>query len=461
MPLLPLLILASSNSTIQEAPAKNVILMIGDGCGFNSYAAASMYEGRLGKEIFNGPKWITQSMSTYPLGIIEKPQMTGIQNPELVYDPQKAWDPQNGYKWLIDTPTDSGASASAYSTGSKTYKHSICWSDLDKPMVNMADYCAKFDKAIGVVTSVEWSDATPAAFIAHNINRDNRAQIAREMVEKSKAAVIMGAAHPWYDGDGKRRATMGGADWVGEQDYITTPLKTKNGVRFIESKADFESLAKGKLDMMGCNRLVGTAQVAGGLQINRATKDWNNDGKIDGADHKVAPIFGDPLVKTVPDLGTMSISALNLLSKNKNGFFLMVEGGAIDTSNHFNWPDRMIEETVQFFRAIETVSTWVEKHGGWDKNLVLVTADHECGFVLGPQSDTVPFQPIVDMGKGKMPGLRHNHSGHTNALIPIFGRGKGANRLTEFAKMTDPIRGKYLDNTDVFKVIFPSIQGSR
>lgn len=439
-------------------PPRNVILMIADGCGYNSYAAGAMYEGRVGKEVFNGPGWVEHPMSTYPLRMEKTPSMTGRQDPNLVYNPAKAWDKANGYKWLTETPTDSGASATAYATGQKTYKHSISWSDRDRPIVNVHDLFKRAGKAVGVVTSVEWSDATPAAMIAHNRNRDNRAEIAQEMSQNSQADVIMGACHPWYDGSGKRRATMGDASWVGDREIFVKPMDERDGIRLIETKADFEALAAGKLDMKGNRRLIGTARVADGLQVSRATKDWNHDGKEDGEDNKVAPVFGDPLNKTVPTLDTMALGALRLLSQNKKGFFLMVEGGAVDHANHFNWPARSVEEAVAFFRTVETVSKWVERNGGWKRNLVIVTADHECGFVLGPKSDTIPFDPIVDHGRGKMPGIRHNSGGHTNALIPVFARGVGAERLAGFATRIDPLRGRYLDNTDIFKIIRPSAE---
>jgi alkaline phosphatase len=441
------------NSTAQGPKPKNVILLIADGTGYTSFQAASMFEGRPGKEVFNGPGWITRAMSTYPLRP-EKEATGKAQDPNLVYDPAKAWDRVNGYQWLKDTATDSGASASAYSTGKKSFRHSICWSGEGKPILNATELYKRAGKSVGVVTSVEWADATPAAMVAHNRNRDNHAEIAREMVEKSKVDLVMGACHPWFDGDGKRRAQMIGADWVGNEPYVTTPLDKWKGVRFIETKADFLAFRDGKLAMKGCKRLVGTAQVSGVLQLNRsATKDWNKDGKIDGGDQKASPPFGDPYLTTVPDLRDMARGALRFLSANKKGFFLMVEGGAVDHANHFNWPGRMIEEATQFFRAVEAVDAWVKAHGGYNENLVIVTTDHECGFVLGPKSDKVPFDPIVNHGKGQMPGLRHNSTGHTNALVPVFARGPGAKLLPSFATKQDPVRGWYLDNTDLHKLI--------
>lgn len=434
-------------------PAKNVILFVMDGGGFNQYLAASMADGKVGKQVFDGKGWYASSVSTHCLQPEKKPRMTGQQDPELVYSPEKAWSRTDNYKWIQTTTTDSGASASAMSTGFKAYKHALSVDDFGKPRKNLHDIFTAAGKSVGVVTSVEWSDATPAAMIAHNVQRDNRTEVAREMVEKSSADVIMGACHPWYDGHGRRLGKLADATWVGERDYIVKPLATWGDVRFIESKTDFDALALGKLDMKGKTRLVGTARATAGLQIERDSKDWNKDGKIDNEDRKLAPLNGDPKIKTVPSLSTMTKGALNLLSSNKNGFFLMVEGGAVDHAGHYNWGARMVEEAQDFFRTIETVDSWIKKNGGYEKNLVLITSDHETGCVYGPESDKIPFQAIVNNGKGKLPSFRFNSGGHTNVLIPVFGRGNGAEMIKTFSTRPDSVRGGYMDNTEIFQII--------
>jgi alkaline phosphatase len=441
-----------ASSSFAAKQAKNVILMIADGTGFNAYAAAAMYEGRYGKEVFNGKGWIKLAVSTYPLNQSSKPQRTGIQDPKLVYSPDKAWDKSDAYKWLKATPTDSAAAATAMGTGVKTYNNSIGWSDMNEPLSNVHYLFKKEGKATGVITTVPWSHATPAGMVARTKSRNNYKGIAKEMIEQSGMDVIMGGGHPWYDADGKRVAKMGSADYVGGS-LFTTASDKWNGVRLIESKSDFEALAKGTLNLENCSRLIGTARVEETLQQGRSTKDWNKDGKVDDKDIKVAPVGGDPFNDGVPSLETMTQGALRLLSKNRNGFFLMVEGGAVDWANHSNQPGRMIEEATEFFRAVESVDQWVAKHGGWSNNLVIVTADHETGCLWGPGSDKTIFDPIVDLGKGKIPGLRYNYGSHTNSLVPLFARGAGAEEFIKLAKLKDPVRGNYVNNTDIFMVM--------
>lgn len=425
--------------------------MIADGSGFNSYAATSMYEGKLGKQVYDGKGWVKLAVSTFPLNLSSKPQRTGIQDESIVYAPPLAWALDPTYKWLKSTATDSAAAITAMATGKKTYNNAINWSDFSQPMKNIHQFFQGAGKMTGSISSVPWSHATPAGIVARNVTRNDYAGIADEMV-KSSANVIMGGGHPWYDDDGKKLSERSKSKYTGSY-VLNTPAEKFGEIRLIESLEDFNALAKGKLDMMGCKRLIGTARVASTLQQGRSTKDWNNDGKVDEKDIKEAPVGGDPFVATVPSLATMTQGALNILGKGKNGFFLMVEGGAVDWANHANQPARMIEEQMEFNRAVEVVAKWVQKNGGWENNLVIVTADHETGCLWGPNSDKVPFDPIVDNGKGKMPGLRYNSGSHTNSLVPLFARGAGANELLSMAKYSDPKRGKYIDNTDIFKVI--------
>lgn len=452
--LISLSLAAALATTAFAGQAKNVILMIADGSGFNSYAAASMYDGKLGKEVFNGKGWLKLAVSTYPLNLSSKPKRTGIQDESIVYAPPMAWALDAKYKWLTETPTDSAASATAMGTGVKTYNNAIGWSDFSQPLKNVHQYFQGSGRLTGVITSVPWSHATPAGMVAHNSSRNDYAGIADEMV-KSSANVIMGAGHPWYDDDGKKLDKRAKSKYTGNF-VFDSPANRYGNARLIESVEDFDALASGKLNMLGCSRLIGTARIASTLQQGRSTKDWNKDGKVDDKDIKEAPVGGDPRVATVPTLSTMAKGALNVLGKSDKGFFLMIEGGAVDWANHANQPARMIEEATEFFRTVETVNAWVAKHGGWENNLVIVTADHETGCLWGPNSDTTPFDALVDNGKGKMPGLRFNSGGHTNSLVPLFARGAGAREFLSMAKFTDPKRGKYVNNTDIFTVMLKS-----
>ena len=136
-------------------------------------------------------------------------------------------------------------------------------------------------------------------------------------------------------------------------------------------------------------------------------------------------------------------------------------------ADHANEPDRMIEEQIDYVKAVEAVVAWVESHGGWNDTLLILTADHETGLIWGPDSAKVAFQPIVDHGKGQLPGFKYNSHGHSNSLIPLYARGPGSQRFDALVKGTDlkagevwQFSGRFVDNTDVFRVMQAEVSGA-
>jgi alkaline phosphatase len=446
-------ILAATMS--QSAPAaKNVILMIADGSGFNAWNATSMYQGKWdsarGKstQIYDHKGWASYACSTFPLNTSKVPQKTGVQDSKLIYDPAKAWDRQKGYEWLKSTYTDSAAAATALSTGRKSYNHAINWSDLDQPQgPTMSEAAKKAGRAVGVITTVEWSHATPAGLSnAHVAQRDEYAEIAGQILDGGVMDVVMGAGNPDFNNNGqpvtgkKEYKYVGGEErWKAIEAARNQPGGLYQGFRPLSTKAEFEALAKG--GDASVTKVLGTAQVGTTLQQSRIGSKTDD------------PALDAPLNSNVPDLATMSRGALNVLARNPNGFFLLIEGGAVDWANHKNQAGRMIQEQADYVKAVEAVVAWVEANSSWDETLLVLTADHETGFLWGPQSDTVPFDPIVDQGPGKVPAVKYHSKNHTNSLVPLYARGAGSELLVRLVVGKDPVRGPYVDNTGVARLL--------
>ena len=250
--------LAAKKKKKKKPLPKNIIIMISDGWGFNHLEAASYWEyGEDARQIYNRFPF-KFAMSTFSAG--------------CGYDPEFAW---SDFDYVKGCATDSAAAATALSTGVKTYNGAI-GVDLDEqPIKNVLELAEDLGKATGVVTSVEWSHATPAAFVAHNISRNNYAEIAREMIYDSAIDVIMGCGHPWYDKNGVRLpdnspntfkyvggeetwkdlvagSAGGDADGHGRDDPWT----------LIQDLTEFQALAHGKTP----KRVIGVAQVYQTLQ---------------------------------------------------------------------------------------------------------------------------------------------------------------------------------------------------
>jgi alkaline phosphatase len=409
------------------AMPKNVILMISDGQGYNTVKATDYYTGTKGVyESFP----VQYGVSTYSAGTPTQPSWG--------YDPSLAW---SDFSYIQSHYTDSASAASALATGVKIYDNVLNIDTSGNKLKTIAEIAQDLGKAAGVVTTVEWSHATPAGMFAHNASRNNYAQIATEMVgSASPLNVIMGAGNPNYDDSGNYQLTSNSTKYVGgEATWSALNGGTLNGYKLIQDKAAFEALAADNNPPV--DKVVGTFDAYTTAQQSRT-------GKAADPANPSGSQFND----NVPSLATMTQGALNVLNKNGNGFFLMVEGGAVDWANHANQLDRMIEEQIDFNAAVQAVVDWVTAYSSWSDTLLIVTADHECGDLWGPGSDPT-FNDIVDNGAGNLPGAEYYSSNHTNQLVPVYAIGAGAELLAGYADAWDPVRGLYVDNTEIFQVM--------
>ncbi len=405
----------------------NVILMISDGMGYNTVKATGFWTHA------------TPVYETFPVkyGV----STFSASNPNVpAYDPSLAW---SDFNYVKTGATDSASAATAMATGVKNYDGQINWSVSGAPLTNIVQIAGGLGKATGVVTTVEWSHATPAGMVAHNVNRDNYAAIANEMLN-SKLNVIMGAGNPGFNDNGQAAAKS--TQYVGGDTSWSqlTSGAHPAGWTLIQEKSEFEALAANPTP---------PTKVVGTVQAYTTTQQARGNATVKGADP--ANPSGVKFNPNVPSLATMTQGALNVLKQNANGFFLMVEGGAVDWASHAPQLDRMIEEQMDFDAAVRAVVAWVNANSNWDKTLLIVTSDHETGYLWGPTAGV--FNNLVDKGAGTLPGAYYNSGGHTNSLVPLYAIGAGANLFAGYADQcdNDPIwgRGLYVDNTEIFPVM--------
>jgi alkaline phosphatase len=418
------------------APARNVVIMISDGWGYNHIEATSYFLSgqRTAQAYHDFP--VRYAMSTFQAG--------------QGYDAEQAWQ---DFDYVRGGATDSAAAATAMSTGNKTYSGAI-GVDPDKLAVKHAlEVAEALGKATGVVTSVQFSHATPAAFVAHNVDRGSFAEIANEMIYASSVDLIMGAGHPCYDHDGLHNGCTNGYQYVGGQqtwddindgDGALGTDANGDGIQdpwyLVQTRTEFQALASGPAP----DRVLGIPQVYKTLQQRRSR----------GTGHE-AP-FVVPFNDSLPTLEEMTKAALNVLDDDPDGLFLMVEGGAVDWACHSNQSGRMIEEQVDFDQSVRAVVDWVANTGSWSETLLVVTGDHETGYLTGPGSDP-GWRPIVNHGAGQVPGMEWHSESHTNSLIPLFALGDAARLFHPFADQIDPVRGRYIDNTELAQVLLAAM----
>lgn len=435
------LIAAPLTAHADEAPApaapKNIILLISDGAGHNQFDIANFYETGAGYSQVNVdpatgtvehiPGTPNQVYESWP---VQVSQSTHSANGRGNYTTENAWE---GFGWVSSGATDSAAAGTALGTGVKTRNGQLGFDADGERLLTVGEQAKEVGKKVGLVSSVPFNHATPAGFIAHNQSRNDYHGLASEMID-SGVDVIMGGGHPNFNDNGSTRVPN--HTWISQGDFGRL-LGGDTEFSYLETRSDFEALTTGDTP----EKVFGLAQVAETLQYNRS-----------GLGNKNVQPFTDPAVANVPTLETMTKGALNVLDNGEDGFFLMVEGGAIDWAGHANQTTRVLEEQIDFNNSVDAVNNWVEANSSWDETLVIVTADHETGYLSGPGAN--PGWTAMTGTAGELPSVSWHSGGHTNTVVPFYAKGAGADQFRDLADEWDLVRGAYLDNTEIGEAIF-------
>ena len=471
--------------------AQHVILMISDGWGIHQIEATSQYRGTT--PIYQS--WPQHWMATFPL--------------DGDYDPARAW---SEFDYAKERATDSAASGTALFSGVKTIRGKVAVSAEGERLSTIADKARALDKGVGAVTTVAVSHATPAAWYAHNDDRFNAFAIAEEGLFGDPTATLRGSgwrrsAREWWEGAKyiggvwRERGTLAAAKeaWRGRFDlYRGGHGRTLPPADVIIGATTPGFVGERYLNAFIEKALVEEARRPGGPALVERIPGQRDGGRrlLAVAERpdvtRLAGLFGFSYRRADgsghnpenPTLAEMTRAALAVLERNPRGSVLMVESGAVDFAGHANSMDLLIGEQTAFEEAVEAVAGWVEddtNDSGWDNTLVIVTGDHETGYLTaGPA--VPPDRPLGEVsavtlalekrvadgrlraswedrdGDGEIDPYEPVHwawnsDGHTNLLIPLYANGAGAALFDQYAVHPDPVRGRYLDNTDVFKVM--------
>lgn len=248
--------------------------------------------------------------------------------------------------------TDSAAAATQLATGHKTQPEAV---GIDKdlnPVLSVLIDAKKQGKSTGLLTDTYVLDATPAGFFGHTGNRRNYTDLSKNFLEVKPDIAMGGGFNHFVSKNNLKSGLLTNIlDKVPYKDEITpkntddetfeTLLKSGYAIVF-----DEKSLLKTK-----SNKIFGLF-AAEGYPFN-----------IDG-------------LKTAPNLTTMTKKTIDVLSKNKQGFFLMVEAGEVDWSAHTNDAATTLKEMLEMEETLTYLKNWVDAH---PNTLLIVTADHDTG----------------------------------------------------------------------------------
>jgi alkaline phosphatase len=327
--------------------AKNVILFIGDGLSPAHRIAARLLS-----------KGISEGRSLGKLAIDDMPQMALVATA--------------GSDSII---TDSANAASAYATGHKTAVNAMgVYADrtanpFDDPKVETIAALARRRQglAVGIVTNTEIEDATPAAMLTHTRRRAAYDEIV-EQYFAAKPDVLMGG--------GAANFLPKGAPGSKRRDDIDYIAKFRDaGYAVATTAAELTPLAAKSEPQ----KLLGLFAPG------------NMDGVLDRKFLKGGGVKKNP---DQPDLTEQLQAALGVLSKNPNGFFLMVESGLIDKYAHALDMERAVFDTIMLDNAVRQARDWSTARG--NDTLILVLADHNHpNALVGTINDDMSTTPNV------------------------------------------------------------------
>lgn len=250
---------------------------------------------------------------------------------------------------------ESASAATALAIGMRTFYSGIGVGPDSLPRPSVIDVAEVFGLATGIVTTAQLIDATPAAFAAHTSDRHAYPHIANEMANHG-IEVLLG------DGQGVLEAEPRFGDGY-------TVVRDPDRLR--------------ELPLSTLSNLLGLFNT---LNVSAEDRD--------------------------PSLATMTTAALEVLDRDPDGFFLLVETEQTDERGHDNAPfDVIAAEMVHFDEAIRRALNYQSAH---PETLIVVTSDHETGgFAVFPDDDDVLTGGYTTRG-------------HTAELVPIFAIGPGA-----------------------------------
>ncbi|MBW4464688.1 MAG: alkaline phosphatase [Pegethrix bostrychoides GSE-TBD4-15B] len=566
--------------------AKNVILMIGDGMGWEMARAAAIYkqiqEGNTGSSLSDfytsgtGTGLSFQSLSGYTLATTYGTTIAGTNgvystgnsalsttdsatagstllpgfefnpafNPgstasggatvesgavgNLVgYDVERGgllpWDPayyggvaSSGFdkEYIKASYPDSANTATTLYTGVKSYNNAVGVDIYEQPLESILVTAGLAGKSTGLVTSVPIDHATPGAAAA-TVNRRGKYDtpfpdldnILQQELRIYQPTVLLGGGNPVsIPADPLPEGVEPPRDYtyVSEETYEylqANPTENRYGYTFLErgeNAADTLAATAAGLDPNSGDRLVGLYGARGqngNLPVSSADGDYSTTGlnmfsvfSSQGEDQDfLRPLDpGETDAEFIarernenPTLQNLTTAALDVLGKDEDGFWLLVEGGDIDWSAHDNSIDNLIGTMLDFDKAVKSTIDWIQANGGWEKNQLIVTADHDHYLTLnddlpellrteGAEALTAIDDPaLAGNFWGSDSDVKYGWGNHSNRPVPVYYQGAGTEALDSyigqgFDSYGFPISGYAagVDQSQIYRTMLEAITGS-
>jgi alkaline phosphatase len=372
---------------------KNIVVMLGDGMGAAQRTAARIVAGGYAQ----GKVITPLAMDSFPVtGMVKTASLNSVV-------------------------TDSAPGMTGYVSGNKNNNNEegVFPDDTVDPFDNpRIEYLSEYlhrtqGKALGLVTTADVFDATPAGNAVHTSNRGAGTGIVDQFLDDrgmTGLSVLMGGGRKWFlpaSTPGSARADKSDYAYSATDAHTADIAKRwgassgqldkdrdllsdfqKAGFQYAADKTSLDAIDPRKTErLLGLfahsNMNVALDKIDGRRSVKR------------GVTGRVVDDYGFP---DQPMLDEMTAKALGVLERQKNGFVLMVEGASIDKQAHNMDTERWMLDTLEFDRAIKLVQEFAAKRGD---TLVIVTADHECSgaaLIGGSRVTDARLQELVREG---------------------------------------------------------------
>lgn len=403
-------------ASLNNKQAKNVILLIGDGMGDSEITAARNY---------------AEGAGGYFKGIDALP-LTG----------QYTHYALNKKTGKPDYVTDSAASATAWSTGVKTYNGALGVDIHEKDHQTILELAKAAGLATGNVSTAELQDATPAALISHVTSRKcygpsvtsekcptnalekgGKGSITEQMLNARADVTLGGGAKTFAE-------TTTAGEWQGK---TLREQAQARGYQLVDNVTTLDAITQANQD----KPLLGLFS-DGNMPVRWEGPKASYHGNLDKPAVTCTP--NPKRDASVPTLAQMTDKAISLLSTSEKGFFLQVEGASIDKQDHAANPCGQIGETVDLDEAVQKALEFAKKDGN---TLVIVTADHaHSSQIIPPETKAPGLTQALNTKDGSVMVMSYGNSEeesmeHTGTQLRIAAYGPHAANVVGLTDQTD------------------------